>query len=156
MEDVGFFKAVEFAGKDEKTGLELAVLRGIQWAADSQGQRQYGNMLLSLIIALECLLPSERSSGSTWTSEGAALLLGQNSTERKKIRDRVRGLYRKRNDIMHQGGGEEVTQDDIVSARKLVHNIIRRIINSGDAFVTQAGTYDIASWLEDRKLAGES
>jgi Apea-like HEPN len=156
MEDVGFFKAVEFAGKEEKTGLELAVLRGIQWAADSQGQRQYGNMLLSLIIALECLLPSERSSGSTWTSEGAALLLGQNSTERKKIRDRVRGLYRKRNDIMHQGGGEEVTQDDIASARKLVHNIIRRIINSGDTFVTQAGTYDIASWLEDRKLAGES
>jgi hypothetical protein len=72
------------------------------------------------------------------------------------MRDRVRGLYRKRNDIMHQGGGEEVTQDDIASARKLVHNIIRRIINSGDTFVTQAGTYDIASWLEDRKLAGES
>src|SRR5215217_3187803 len=156
MEDAGFFKAVEFAGKEEKTGLEVAVLRGIQWAADSQGQRQYGNMLLSLIISLECLLPSERSSGSTWFSEGAALLLGQNSTERKKIRDRVRGLYRKRNDIMHQGGGEEVTQDDIVSARKLVHNIIRRTINSEDAFVTQAGTYDIASWLEDRKLAGES
>jgi hypothetical protein len=156
MEDVGFFKAVEFAGKDEKTGLELAVLRGIQWAADSQGQRQYGNMLLSLIIALECLLPSERSSGSTWTSEGAALLLGQDPKERKGIRDRVRGLYRKRNDIVHQGGGEEVTRDDIVWARKLVHNIIKSIINNRDSFVNEAGSYDIASWLEDRKMGGES
>jgi hypothetical protein len=156
MEDAGFFRAVEFAGKEEKTRLELAVLRGIQWAADSQAQRQYGNMLLSLIIALECLLPSERSSGSTWTSEGAALLLGQNPTERKGIRDRVRGLYRKRNDIVHQGGGEEVTRGDIVWARKLVHNIIRSIINDRDSFVNEAGSYDIASWLEDRKMAGKS
>jgi hypothetical protein len=139
----------------KKTGLELAVLRGIQWAADSQGQRQYGNMLLSLIIALECLLPSERSSGSTWTSEGAALLLGQNPTERKGIRDKVRGLYRKRNDIVHQGGGEEVTRDDVVWARELVHNIIKSIISNRDSFVNEAGSYDIASWLEDRKMAGE-
>src|SRR5215204_383604 len=152
LQEVGFVDAVEYAGKEEKKELELAVLRGIQWAADSQGQRQYGNMLLSLIIALECLLPSERSSGSTWFSEGAALLLGQNSTERKNIRDRVRGLYRKRNDIMHQGGGEEVTRDDVVWARKLVHNIIRTIISRRDEFEHQDGTYDIATWLEDHKL----
>jgi hypothetical protein len=112
-------------------------------------------MLLSLIIALECLLPSEQSSSSTWSSEGAALLLGQNLRERKAIRHRVRGLYRKRNAIVHRGGGEEVTRDDVVWARYLVHNIIKSIINSGDAFVTQDRTYDIASWLEDRKLAGE-
>jgi len=155
LEEVGFFKAVEYAGKEEKKELELVVLRGIQWTADSQGQRQYGNMLLSLIIALECLLPSERSSGSTWFSEGAALLLGQNSTERKNIRDRVRGLYRKRNDIMHQGGGEEVTRDDVVWARKLVHNMIRSIINNRDSFVNEVGSYAIDSWLEDRKMAGD-
>jgi len=155
LEEVGFFKAVEYAGKEEKMELELVVLRGIQWTADSQGQRQYGNMLLSLIIALECLLPSERSSGSTWFSEGAALLLGQNSTERKNIRDRVRGLYRKRNDIMHQGGGEEVTRDDVVWARKLVHNIIRSIINNRDRFVNEVGSYAIDSWLEGRKMAGD-
>src|SRR5215210_1750700 len=155
LEEAGFFKAVEYAGTEEKMELELVVLRGIQWTADSQGQRQYGNMLLSLIIALECLLPSERSSGSTWFSEGAALLLGQNSTERKNIRDRVRGLYRKRNDIMHQGGGEEVTRDDVVWARKLVHNIIRSIINNRDRFVNEVGSYAIDSWLEDRKMAGD-
>jgi hypothetical protein len=153
LQEVGFFEAVEYAGKEEKMELEVAVLRGIQWAADSQGQRQYGNMLLSLIIALECLLPSERSSGNTWFSEGAALLLGQNSTERKNIRDRVRGLYRKRNAIMHQGSGEEVTRDDVVWARKLVHNMIRSIINNRDSFVNEAGSYAIDSWLEDRKMA---
>jgi hypothetical protein len=153
LQEVGFFEAVEYAGKEERMELELAVLRGIQWAADSQGQRQYGNMLLSLIIALECLLPSERSSGNTWFSEGAALLLGQNSTERKKIRDRVRGLYRKRNSIMHQGSGEEVTRGDVVWARKLVHNMIRSIINNRDSFVNEAGSYAIDSWLEDRKMA---
>jgi Apea-like HEPN len=153
LQEVGFFEAVEYAGKEEKMELEVAVLRGIQWAADSQGQRQYGNMLLSLIIALECLLPSERSSGNTWFSEGAALLLGQNSTERKNIRDKVRGLYRKRNAIMHQGSGEEVTRDDVVWARKLVHNMIRSIINNRDSFVNEAGSYAIDSWLEDRKMA---
>jgi Apea-like HEPN len=153
LQEVGFFEAVEYAGKEEKMELEVAVLRGIQWAADSQGQRQYGNMLLSLIIALECLLPSERSSGNTWFSEGAALLLGQNSTERKNIRDKVRGLYRKRNAIMHQGSGEEVTREDVVWARKLVHNMIRSIINNRDSFVNEAGSYAIDSWLEDRKMA---
>ena len=66
--------------------------------------------------------------------------------------DRVRGLYKKRNDIVHQGGGEEVTRDDVVWARKLVHNIIRSIINRREELVNQDGTYDIATWLEDRKL----
>jgi hypothetical protein len=42
MEDAGFFEAAEFAGKEEKTELELAVVRGIQWASDAQGQREYG------------------------------------------------------------------------------------------------------------------
>jgi hypothetical protein len=68
--------------------------------------------------------------------------------------DRVRGLYKKRNGIVHQGGGEEVTRDDVVWARKLVHNIIRSIINRRAELVNQDGTYDIATWLEDRKLAG--
>ena len=156
MEEVGFFKVVEFAGKEKNTKLELAVLRGIQWAADSQGQRQYGNMLLSLLVAMECLLPSQQRASSIWVSEGAALLLGQNTTERKKIRDRVRGLYRKRNDVMHQGGGEEVTRDDVLWARKLVHNMIRSIINNRDRFENEAGSYAIDSWLEDRKMAGNS
>ncbi len=154
MEDVGFFEAVKFAGKEKKTDLELAVLRGIQWASDSQGQRQYGNQLLSLIIALECLLPSARSSGGAWSSEGAALLLGQDHEERIKVRDRVRGLYNRRNVIVHQGGGEEVTRGDVVSARKVVHGIIRTIISRRDEFENQDGTYEIGSWLEDRKLAG--
>jgi hypothetical protein len=111
-----------------------------------------GNKLLSLIIAFECLLPS-RPSGSIWISEGVALLLGPNPTERRGIRNRIHDLYRKRNGIMHGGKREEITRDDVVWARKQVHTIVRTIINRRDEFENQDGTYCIATWLEDRKLA---
>lgn len=154
MEDLGFFEAVKFAGKEEKTDLERAVLRGIQWASNSQGQRQYGNKLLNLIIALECLLPSERSGGSNWNAEGVALLLGPNPPTRRAIRDRVRGLYRKRNNVVHGGESEEVTRNDVVWARMQVHNLISTIINRRGEFEDQEGTYHIDTWLENRKLEG--
>ena len=58
MEDAGVFEVAKLARKMDKTRLERKVLRGIKWASDSQAQREPDNKLLSLIIALECLLPS--------------------------------------------------------------------------------------------------
>ena len=153
MEDAGFFEAAEFAGKEEKTQLERKVLRGIQWASDSQGQREHDNKLLSLIIALECLLPSMRPSGTgSWTAEGAALLLGPNLSARKGMRNRILGLYKKRNNIVHGGESEEITADDVVWLRKTVHDLIRTIIKRRSEFEGPEGDYTIAAWLEDRKL----
>ncbi len=154
MEDAGFFKAAEFAGKEEKTQLERKVLRSIQWASDSQGQREHDNKLLGLIISLECLLPSTRPSGTgSWTAEGAAILLGRNLSARKAMRNRILGLYRKRNNIVHGGESEEITADDVVWLRKTVHDLISAIINRRDEFEKPDGTYAIGTWLEDRKLA---
>lgn len=155
MEDAGFFEAAGFAGKEDKTQLERKVLRGIQWASDSQGQREPDNKLLSLIIALECLLPSLRSSGSgSWTSEGAALLLGRDLKSRRAVRNRILGLYKKRNNIVHGGEGEKITSKDVIWLRKTVHELIRTIIRRRSEFESSHGDYTIAIWLEDRKLAG--
>ncbi len=157
MEDAGFFEAARFAGKEEKTQLERKVLRGIQWASDSQGQREHDNKMLSLIIALECLLPSARSSGtSSWTSEGAALLLGQDLKSRKSVRNRILGLYKKRNNIVHGGESERITYEDVIWLRKTVHDLIRIIIKRRSEFESSDGNYTIAIWLEDRKLADEA
>jgi hypothetical protein len=154
MEDAGFFEAAEFAGKEEKTQLERKVLRGIRWASDSQGQREPDNKILGLIIALECLLPAARPGGvgSSWTSEGAALLLGPDLSARKGIRNRILGLYKKRNNIVHGGEAEEITADDVVWLRKTVHALIRNIIKRRSEFEGPEGDYVIATWLEDRKL----
>lgn len=153
MEDAGFFEAAEFAVKEGKTELERKILRGIQWASDSQGQRDPDNKLLSLIIALECLLPSARSggAGSSWAAEGAALLLGEDFSARKVIRNRIHRLYKKRNKIVHGGESEEITADDVVWVRKTVHNLIRTIIKRRSEFESSE-KYTIATWLEDRKL----
>lgn len=153
MEDAGFFEAARFAGKEEKTQLERKVLRGIQWASDSQGQREHDNKLLSLIIALECLLPSTRSSGTgSWTAEGAALLLGQDLRARKAVRNRILGLYKKRNNIVHGGDSEEITTNDVVWLRKTVHGLIRTIIKRRSEFEGTGNTYTMTTWLEDLKL----
>lgn len=153
MEDAGFFEAAGFAVKEEKSQLERKVLRGIQWASDAQGQRDHDNELLSLIIALECLLPSTRSSGtSSWTAEGAALLLGQDLRTRKTVRNRILSLYKKRNNIVHGGDSEEITADDVVWLRKTVHGLIRNIIKRRSEFEGPENTYTITTWLEDRKL----
>ncbi|MGI8650153.1 MAG: hypothetical protein ACR2KW_07220 [Rubrobacter sp.] len=154
MEDAGFFEAAEFAGKEDKTQLERKVLRGIQWASDSQGQREYDNKLMSLVISLECLLPSTRASGTSfWTAEGAALLLGRDLKARKAVRNRILGLYKKRNNIVHGGEGEEITADDVVWLRKTVHDLIRTIIKRRSEFESADGVYTVATWLENRKLA---
>ena len=156
MEDAGFFEAAEFAGKEEKTKLERKVLRGIRWASDSQGQREHDNKILGLVIALECLLPPARpgGSGSSWTAEGAAMLLGPDPSARKGIRNRILGLYRKRNNIVHGGESEEITAEDVVWLRKTVHGLIRIIIKRRSEFESPEGEYTIATWLEDRKLVG--
>lgn len=154
MEDAGFFGAAGFAGKEEKFQLERKVLRGIQWASDSQSQREHDNKLLSLIIALECLLPSARSSGTgSWTAEGAALLLERDFKACKAVRNRILGLYKKRNNIVHGGESAEITADDVVWLRKTVHDLIRTIIKRRSEFESSDGKYRIATWLEDRKLA---
>jgi hypothetical protein len=153
MEDANFVEAAEFAGKEEKTQLERKVLRGIQWASDSQSQREPDNKVLSLIIALECLLPSTRRGGTrSWTAEGAALLLGPDQSARKGIRNRIHGLYTKRNNIVHGGESEKITADDVVWLRKTVHDLIRTIIKRRNEFESPEGNYDIATWLEERKL----
>lgn len=154
LEDAGFFEAAGFAGKEEKTQLERKVLRGIQWASDSQGQREPDNKILSLVIALECLLPPARpgGAGSSWTAEGAALLLGPDLGVRKGIRNRILGLYRKRNNIVHGGESVETTADEVVWLRKTVHDLIGTIIRRRSEFESPEGAYTIATWLEDRKL----
>lgn len=154
MHDAGFFEAAEFVGKEEKTQLERKVLRSIQWTSDSQSQREPDNKILSLIIALECLLPSARpgGAGSSWMAEGAALLLGPDLGARKGIRNRILGLYRKRNNIVHGGESEEITADDVVWLRKMVHGLIRTVIKRRSEFESSEGDYTIATWLEDRKL----
>jgi hypothetical protein len=154
MEDAGFFEAAGFAGKEEKTQLERKVLRAVRWASDSQGQREPDNKILGLVIALECLLPSARpgGAGSSWTAEGAALLLGPDLSTRKGIRNKILGLYRKRNNIVHGGEREEITADDVVWLRKTVHGLIRTIIKRRSEFESPDGDYTIATWLEDRKL----
>ena len=156
MEDAGFFEAAEFAGKEERTQFERKLLRAVRWASDSQGQREPDNRILGLVIALECLLPPARpgGAGSSWTAEGAALLLGPGPSARKGIRNRILGLYRKRNNIVHGGESEEITAEDVVWLRKTVHGLIRTIIKRRNEFESPEGEYTIAAWLEDRKLVG--
>jgi hypothetical protein len=156
MEDAGVFEAAEFMIKEPKTALERKVIRSIRWASNSQGQREPENRLLSLVIALETLLPPPgRTSGGTgaWTSEGAAILLGADLTKRRAIRNRIQGLYTKRNNIVHGGEEEKVTTEDVLRLRAVVHDLIKAIIKYRSRFETLDGIYDIARYLQDYKLS---
>ncbi len=155
MSDAGVFEAAGYMTREPNTDLERKVLRSIQWASNSQGQREPQNRLLSLMIALETLLPPPgRTSGGTaaWVSEGAAILLGANLSSRLAVRNRIVGLYRKRNSIVHGGEEEEITMEDFLWLRGTVHDLIKVIIKSRDQFETPDGTYDLARCLQDYKL----
>lgn len=153
MDDAGVFQVAEFVSKESKTILERKVLRSIEWASDSQLQREPENKLLSLIISLESLLPSPRASGTgLWAAEGTAILLGQDLSTRKAMRNMILGLYRKRNNIVHGGESEEITPEDVVWLRSKVHDLIKTILNRRSEFETTDGTYNIGIWLEDYKL----
>ena len=155
MEEAEVFEVAKFMDKEVRTDLERRVMRSIQWASNSQGQHEPENRLLSLVISLESVLPSpRRTSGGTgaWTAEGGAILLGRDLSTRRAIRNRILGLYRKRNNIVHGGENEEITTEDIVWLRGTVHDLIKTIIKNRDEYEMLDGTYAIARWLEDYKL----
>lgn len=79
--------------------------------------------------------------------------MGLNLSARKAIRNRILGLYGKRNNIVHGGESEEITAEDVVWLRKTVHDLIRTILKRRSEFENARGDYTIAAWLKDRKLS---
>ena len=79
--------------------------------------------------------------------------MGSDLTTRIGIRDRILGIYRKRNSIVHGGEDERITTEDFIRLRGTVHDLIKAIIEKRDQFEAPDGAYTIARYLQDYKLA---
>src|SRR5215210_5400622 len=136
MRDIGVFEMAKFLATEENTEFKGKLLQGIRWFSDSQTQSEPENKLLALTISLESLLPSPKRIGATgaWMAEGATILLGTDLDERNRIRGNTLGLYGERNAVMHEGESEEIAMEDVAWLRKVVHSLIRTVIDRREEF----------------------
>ncbi|NEQ97620.1 MAG: hypothetical protein F6K30_13020 [Cyanothece sp. SIO2G6] len=124
LDKIGFYELSEILKKDKKTEFERIILRFLYWISDSYVQIESENRLLSLIISLETLF----GSGPHATGFGAAMLLGENLEQRRKIKSRVAKLYQHRNQVAHGGRKSNVEDEDIAYLIMLTMELMIKIL----------------------------
>lgn len=91
------------------------------------------DQLVDLIIALEALLSPENQGELTFRmSQGMAVLLAANATERTEIFQFIKRMYNRRSDLVHgrgnPTGGELVTAEDIARLGNCLRQCILRFL----------------------------
>lgn len=86
-----------------------------------------GLSFLTLMISLEALLNPGRSELRYRISRNAAVLLGTNVEESKKIFTEIKGLYDKRSKVVHTGKSNIIKRDVLLKLRHYVRESIKKM-----------------------------
>lgn len=128
---------------------EKLLLRGIHWFARSQTQVEVENEFLNLTTCLEVFFTPEGGDPiSNSIAEGVAFILSKELTERKRLKDRVKKLYKFRSKISH-GGHSPILTRDVIELKSIAMKLLVRMVDRSKDF---SHRQDLVNWLEDQKL----
>jgi hypothetical protein len=148
---IGKLSAILKKPYSDVTDYEKGVLRAVHWLANYQFQFERENKLLSLITSLETLFtPRDNNPIGTAIAEAVALVSSEELSERKRVKGRVRELYRHRSAVSH-GGHKAVSDADLRELLKITKHAVLWSIDQTEKFKSTRNLFD---WLEDRKLSG--
>ncbi len=137
----------------EVSDFEKSLLRSIHWFADCQFQFERENKLLSLITSIETLLtPRDGNPIGTAIAEAVALICATDLKDRKRVKSRVKELYKQRSAVSH-GGHKAAMDSDLAELLALVQKLVLWMIGRLGQFKS---TKDLFEWIEDQKLGGDS
>ena len=80
------------------------------------------------VIGLESLLVDGNSELSYRLSRNCAMLLSSNSGEYLELLSKMKKIYKKRSDYVHNGIMKSLEEQDVVETRKILRNVIFKII----------------------------
>lgn len=86
---------------------------------------------LSLVVSLETLFYSGGGKVKAKISKNTATLLGKNEKNSKDISSKIKELYEKRCDIIHEGKTNIVKNEDLLNLRYYVRESIKEIYKIG-------------------------
>ena len=88
---------------------------------------------VTLIISLETLLNKSAQELRYRISRNAAVLLGEDQEDSKKIFTEIKGLYDIRSEIVHSGKSKKFTKRDLLRLRHYVRESIKKIYSIGQS-----------------------
>lgn len=153
LDALGIFEVSEIMKKPhiELSNFEGALLRGIYWFGKSQTHTDRENEFLNLTTCLEVFFtPPNGDPISNTIAESAALWIGENLEERKRIKKRIKELYGRRSKVSHGSSSSSIEKQDIADLRILTRRVVTTMIKRRSELTTKA---DIVSWLEEQKLS---
>lgn len=150
MHKIGLFKVSEFLKKPKLKPFEKSLLTAIHWFADCQMQDDPENEILSLMIAMETLLSTDKNEPkSSFISEATAILLGDEE-HKKELKNKIKSLYDKRSRITHEGQAQFKTED-VDYLRHVVKDLIYRMVKNKDYINSQKALIDYISDKKDEQ-----
>lgn len=153
LKNLGVFKVAEILERADgkRTDFERTLLRAIHWFADALRQRDKENSFLSLMICLECFYtPKDAQQPIMATvAESAALVLGSNLEERKRLKKDVQTLYGIRSAITH-GRRIMSASDHLYALQSIASRTIAHLTARAMEFT---GTDGLLAWLEEMKFS---
>jgi hypothetical protein len=131
-----YMKAAKSLGPDyynSPTQLRKSITLAGDYFESHHTRAKQTDQLIDLIIALEALLSPENQGELTFRmSQGMAVLLAANATERTEIFQFVKRMYNRRSDLMHgrgnPAGGELVTAEEIAKLGNYLRLCILRFL----------------------------
>jgi hypothetical protein len=152
MERIGVLAASKILQKNPShlNDFEDAILRGIHWLANSMVQGEKENAFLSLITCIEnYLTPRDGNPIGTAIAEGVAIILGNDLESRKRLKSRIKALYRNRSGISH-GGKTTILEVELVELTNLAGSLTIWMIERQSQFQSISA---VLGWIENRKFA---
>lgn len=147
---LGIYDVAALLTFDELDDFKQTILRGIHWFANAQIQLEPENKLTSLVTCLETFLtPKGRDPISNAVAEGVAILIGQNTEERRRIKKTVKDLYGRRSAVSH-GGKTAITDSELRELTIIAGELTRTLIARMKNFASRDSLLD---WVEEQKLS---
>ncbi|MGB9372362.1 MAG: hypothetical protein WCB79_10595 [Halobacteriota archaeon] len=161
LEKIGFDAISMIIKESGYSDIEKAILDGLHWFSMSFVQTKKEIELVCLTMCLECFFNPGKNEIVSAISEGCAILLRNDLTKRKELKERVREIYDCRSTIVHGGfvqrdvsASRSLTLKNLepylIDARDIANSLIATVVKRKSGFKTREG---LREWIEDQKLS---
>lgn len=123
-------KLMNIVSTRNKSDFNDKLLRSILWYIEGSFKERQTDQILSLVIALECVMKPRNTMGiKDSTVENVAVLIGSDLAERKKIIKELKELIDSRNGVAHGSGTMDISEAKMAKFNNLVKRMIFRLID---------------------------
>lgn len=158
-EESGYKYAWDIASRNDLNKFQKRILLAIEWIGQSIAEPLPQSAFLKSAIALEIIFTHSEKTIITPSilnqiSEGAALILGQDTQERLKIEAKVKKLYGLRSAIVHSGN-KDISAVDHQDMLAVSRSVVAKLLTS-KALIPITSVEELYELLKHTKYSGNA